>query len=215
MLGLPESLFLHNYQEEQPVEVTSTSDVKAQPTNPEENEFDPPIVPNAPEEVDNLPQSLPAPPGRSKRDVPDSYEDLLQKTGQFLKDSQRSHSGFLTIFLDEPGATARVNGPLDGTVQAAVIDIDDFVGRLLELLHDNTHFIVVSTPGFTQVLKKNVIDLQQDVEEGSHLNVVGSPTVLNIREAESLGKLHKFHSTSFCSELTLLPQTNPSQCLRT
>ena len=115
------------------------------------------------------------------------FAELLEDFNAAFSLTGEERSGLFTIFLPEPGKTARMKGPGNGeAVREAVERVDAFIGRVLSVLSDaklleTGHVVVASTPGYVDVKLTNLITLLDDIEAESSYVVAGHSPVLNIK----------------------------------
>ena len=122
----------------------------------------------------------------------DEYDELLEDFNAAFSLTGDDQSGLFTVFLQEPGRTARIQGP--GNVEAirgAVEKVDKFIGQIVSVLAnakllETGHVIVASTPGYVDVKLTNLITLKDDIEGLEADIIAGHSPVLNIKsEGES------------------------------
>ena len=125
-----------------------------------------------------------------------AFDELWEDFNAAFSLTGEDRSGLFTIFLPEPGKTARMKGPGNGdAVREAVEKVDAFIGRVLSVLSDaklleTGHVIVASTPGYVDVKLTNLITLLDDIEAESTYVVAGHSPVLNIKsEGEIISPL--------------------------
>lgn len=117
-------------------------------------------------------------------------EDLAAQFKSFLKESNTTYErSFLTVFLDEPGKSAKALGPQG--VEAAIGAVDKDIGKMVEAAREEglegaINWVVVSTPGYADVDMSKVINLKQYVSKD--FEATGSSPVLNIKASGSQGK---------------------------
>ena len=144
------------------------------------------------------------------------FAELLEDFNAAFSLTGEERSGLFTIFLPEPGKTARMRGPGNGeAVREAVERVDAFIGRVLSVLSDaklleTGHVVVASTPGYVDVKLTNLITLLDDIEAESSYVVAGHSPVLNIKsEGEiisPLGTMSAASSHSGCVIIVPFPR---------
>ena len=118
---------------------------------------------------------------KRKEFVPMTEAEILTRTKEFLLQSNKSESVFLTVFLDEPGKTARNWGPDAANeglrkVNEFLKDLDEFVATEAGF-KAKTNLLIVSTPGYSGVSAANsTID-----EDFGSLEVTGKSPILNAK----------------------------------
>lgn len=127
------------------------------------------------------------------KELEDDFDELLEDFNAAFSLTGDDQSGLFTIFLQEPGKTARMQGPGNGeAIRGAMERVDKFIGQIVSVLADSQlletgHVIVASMPGYVDVKLTNLVTLMDDIEAENSYVIAGHSPVLNIKsEGESL-----------------------------
>ena len=191
MTGLPESeLILTSYE-------TTTSDPSSSngtDVNEEETEeMNPPSKTRAVRDAEHSDDEEKASENKDTKELGDDFDKLLEDFNAAFSLTGDDQSGLFTIFLQEPGKTARIQGPGNSeALRGAVERVDKFIGQIVSVLTnaqllETGHMVVASMPGYVDVKLTNLITLMDDIEAENSYVIAGHSPVLNIKsEGESI-----------------------------
>ena len=130
---------------------------------------------------------------KDTKELGDDFDKLLEDFNAAFSLTGDDQSGLFTIFLQEPGKTARIQGPGNSeALRGAVERVDKFIGQIVSVLTnaqllETGHMVVASMPGYVDVKLTNLITLMDDIEAENSYVIAGHSPVLNIKsEGESI-----------------------------
>ncbi len=181
MLGLPTD-DTGESSEQSTEATTSTESAVMNPTKPTRT--------RAARDTHDQDEEKPASPSEDAEQSPAAndtkswYDELMHDLKTSFKLASDKEDYFYTIFVDEPGKTAREMGP--DHVADAVKEVDDFIGKVHWFLEDvemadNTDLLIVSTPGYMDVTLTKMISLKDYVHKDFRMIIAGHSPVINIK----------------------------------
>ena len=120
-------------------------------------------------------------------EVDDQYHRLLEDFNAAISFSDNDESALFTLFLDEPGKTARTQGAGNiAAIRKTVELVDKFIGQVVAVLAktkllESSHIIVASTPGYVDVKLTNMITLMDYIQVQNSYIIAGHSPILNIK----------------------------------
>ena len=192
MTGLPESeLILTSLAEATTIDPSrgNSTDVNEEETE----ETNPPSKTRAVRDTEHSDDEEKPSENKDTKELGDDFDKLLEDFNAAFSLTGDDQSGLFTIFLQEPGKTARMRGPGNGeALRGAVKRVDEFIGQIVSVLTnanllETGHVVVASMPGYVDVKLTNLITLMDDIEAENSYVVAGHSPVLNIKsEGESI-----------------------------
>ena len=124
---------------------------------------------------------------RDTDEVDDEYHRLLEDFNAAITFTANDESGLFTIFVQEPGKTARTHGAGNiAAIRKTIESVDKFIGQVVAILAktkllDSSHVIVASTPGYVDVKLINMITLTDYIQAQNSYIIAGHSPILNIK----------------------------------
>jgi len=118
-----------------------------------------------------------------------TYEERIDTVVKWLSYPPGKRPGFVTLYFDEPDATAHDTGPVSQEIEEVVVRLDSLIGVLRHKLSGLPHskrinLIVLSDHGMSQISPERYINLRSVVPERMIESIFGGNPVYTMNAKE-------------------------------